>query len=130
MLNLNSIMLGSENPKKLADFYGQVLNKKPDMEEAGYIGYLAGNCFLSIGAHDKVKGQNQNPERIIYFFETSDVKGEFERISNIDGAQTIAKPYQPAGEHSKYWLATFADPDGNYFQLASPWDTDNSDRSE
>lgn len=129
MLNLNSIMLGSEDPKALADFYAKLLDKKPDMEEAGYIGFLAGSCFLSIGAHDKVKGKSQTPERIIYFFETDDVQGEFERISKIDGAEVVAKPYQPAGEHSKYWLATLADPDGNYFQLSSPWDTDQQDKS-
>ena len=34
-----------------------------------------------------------------------------------------AEPYQPggdAGAPSEFWLATFEDPDGNYFQLASP----------
>ena len=120
MLNLNSIMLSSEKAKELAEFYGKVLDKKPDMEDNNYIGFLAGSCFLSIGHHDKVKGKRANPERIMMFFETKDVKGDFERIKGL-GAEVIAEPYTPGKENDKFWLATLADPDGNYFQLASPW---------
>ncbi len=120
MLNLNSIMLSSEKPKELAEFYGKILDKKPDMEENNYIGFLVGNCFLSIGAHDKVKGKSTNPERMMMFFETKDVKGDFERIKSL-GADVIAEPYNPGSGNDKFWLATLADPDGNYFQLASPW---------
>ena len=120
MLNLNSVMLGTEDPKKLADFYIKVLEKKPDMEESNYIGFLAGSCFLSIGIHDKAKGKNPNPERIIMFFETKEVEAEFNRIKDIDGAEVVKEPYRPNPDGS-FWLATLADPDGNYFQLASPW---------
>ncbi len=119
MLNLNSVMIGSENPKQLAAFYGKILDKRPDMEDNGYIGFLAGSCFISVGPHDKVKGKSENPERIMFFFETEDVKAEFERLKGL-GAEVIAEPYNP-GEQENWWLATLADPDGNYFQLASPW---------
>ena len=120
MLNFNSILLFSENPKKLADFYGKVFDKKPEMEDGGYTGFLVGSCFLNIGPHDKVKGKSSNPERIMFNFETDDVKGEFERIEKL-GAKVIAKPYQ-MGEWDG-WIATLADPDGNYFQLMTPWDS-------
>ena len=116
-MNLNSIMIGSSDPKKLASFYEQVLSKKPDMEEDGWYGFAAGSAFLSIGAHDKVVGKAKNPERIILNFETTDVKGEFERIKGL-GATVIAVPYELGGA----WIATLADPDGNYFQLMPPWD--------
>jgi predicted enzyme related to lactoylglutathione lyase len=123
-LNMNSVMLNSEDYQKLADFYGQVLQKDPEMSDDtnGYIGYLAGNCFLSIGKHDKVHGKSQNPERTMIFFETADVQGEFERIKNIAGASVVKEPYSPDGA-GKFYIATLADCDGNYFQLASPWDT-------
>lgn len=123
MLNLNSFMLGSEDYEKLAKFYGEVLQKEPEMvdEEHGYIGYLAGNCFLSIGAHDKVIGKNTNPERIIWFFETNEVEKEFKRIKALEGAAVIKEPYNPSGD-GKMQIATLADPDGNYFQLVTPWD--------
>lgn len=128
MLNLNSIMIGSEQPKGLVEFYGKVFDKKPDMEEGGFSGWMVGNGFLSIGAHTDIKGKAKEPARQIMFFETSDVKGEFTRIKDL-GAEVIAAPYQPNPE-GDFWLATFADPDGNYFQLASPWDTgQESDKS-
>lgn len=121
-LNLNSIMLSSGDYKRLADFYGKVLEKQPDMvdENSGYIGYLAGSCFISIGAHDQVKGKNLSPERIIPFFETTEVQTEFDRIKAIDGAEVVKEPYKPS-EEGEFWIATLADPDGNYFQLVTPW---------
>ena len=64
MLNLNSIMLGTKDPKALASFYEMVLGKKPDMAEADWYGFSVGSCFLSIGMHDKVSGRATNPERI------------------------------------------------------------------
>ncbi len=122
MLNFNSILLSSQNPKELAAFYQKVFQKDPDMDENGYVGFLVGKGFFSIGPHDKVKGKNQNPERIIFNFETKEVKEEFNRIKDL-GGKVIAEPYQ-MGE-GQFWIATFADPDGNYFQLMTPWeDTD------
>ena len=122
MLNLNSIMLNSEDYQKLAAFYGEVLQKKPEMEDKdhGMIGYLAGNCFLSICAHDKVHGKNPNPERFILFLETTEVEAEFKRIKSIAGAAVIREPYSP-DPAGKAHIATLADPDGNYFQLVTPW---------
>jgi predicted enzyme related to lactoylglutathione lyase len=123
-LNLNSVMLNTADHVKLAEFYGKVLQKEPDMkdEEHGYIGYAAGSCFLSICAHDKVKGKNQNPERFILFLETTEVKAEFDRIKDIPGSSVVREPYSPDGG-DKFHIATLADPDGNYFQLVTPWDS-------
>ncbi len=117
MLNFNSILLSSENQKELVEFYKKVFDKKPDMDEGGYAGFLVGSCFFGIGSHDKVKGKSQSPERILFNFEAKDVKGEFERIKEI-GAKVIAEPYEMSGA----WIATLADPDGNYFQLMTPWE--------
>lgn len=115
-------MFGSENPKKLADFYKKVLQKEPDMVEEDWYGFSCGSCFLSIGMHDKVKGQSTNPERTIINFETKEVKEEFERIKAI-GATVIKEPYSMGDEeHGEAWIATLADPDGNYFQLMTPWE--------
>jgi predicted enzyme related to lactoylglutathione lyase len=60
------------------------------------------------------------PGRIILNFETLDVQGEFDRIKGL-GAAVQQEPYQPGGESApQMWIATFKDPDGNFFQLASP----------
>jgi predicted enzyme related to lactoylglutathione lyase len=122
VLNLNSFMLSSSDYQKLADFYGEVLQKKPDMEdkEHNVVGFLAGNCFIIVCPHDKVHGKNQNPERIILFFETTEVENEFNRIKALSGASIVKEPYSPDGS-AKGSIATLADPDGNYFQLVTPW---------
>lgn len=123
MLNFSSILLFSEEPETLTEFYKKVFKKDPDMEDGGYAGFSAGNCFLNIGPHDKVHGESQNPERIMLNFETDDVNSEFERIKEL-GAKVIAEPYQ-MGEWDG-WIATLADPDGNFFQLMTPWDSDKN----
>ena len=51
----------------------------------------------------------------MFNFETKEVKKEFERIKKA-GATVIKEPYEMSGA----WIATFADPDGNYFQLMTP----------
>ena len=120
MLNLNSILVFSENPKKLSDFYKEVLQKEPEWNEMGYSGFMVGSSVITLGPHDKVKGKNSNPERMMINFETMDVRGEFERIKKL-GAEVVAEPYAP-DEDPKGMIATFSDPDGNYFQLATPWE--------
>lgn len=118
MLNFNSILIFTENPSELASFYEKVFQKEPDWKEGEYSGFQAGSGFLTIGPHDKVIGKNQNPERLLVNFETEDVRGEFDRIKEL-GAKVITEPYNP-GESPEMLIATFEDPDGNYFQLMSP----------
>ena len=118
MLNFNSLLVFSENPSALSAFYEKVFQKEPVWKEGGYSGFQVGVGFFTIGPHDKVKGKSQNPERIMFNFETDDVQGEFDRIKEL-GAEVVAQPYHP-GEEPEMWIATLADPDGNYFQLMSP----------
>jgi predicted enzyme related to lactoylglutathione lyase len=120
MLNFNSVLLFSPDPKRLAEFYKGIFQKDPDWAEGGYYGFLAGNGFLTLGPHDKVHGRNASPERVLLNFETADVNGEFDRIRRF-GAAVVAEPYHP-GEDPKATIATFADPDNNYFQLVTPWE--------
>ncbi len=126
-LNLNSIMLGSENPRGLADFYTKVLGApNPDWsdEAGGWFGFKAGDGSLAIGPHSEVKGRNTQPGRIMLNFSTQDVKADFERIKAL-GAEVVAEPYEPGGGGGML-LCTFADPDGNYFQLSTPWSPEPS----
>lgn len=118
MLDLTTVMVYSENPQPLVEFYKKVLEKDPEWSEGGYSGFKVGNMILMFGPHSEVHGKNTMPARFIINFETSDVEKEFERIEKL-GATVVAKPYHP-GEDPKMSLATFADPEGNYFQLASP----------
>jgi predicted enzyme related to lactoylglutathione lyase len=47
------------------------------------------------------------------------VQGDFQRLKAA-GATVVQEPYQP-DEDPEGWIATFADPDDNYFQLVSPY---------
>lgn len=87
-MKISTVFIFSENPQQLADFYQKVLEKEPDWKEGEYFGFLTGSAMLTIGLHDKVKGKNQNPERIFINFDTEDVKKEFERIKEL-GAEVI-----------------------------------------
>ena len=116
MLNLNSIMIGSSQPKILSTFYEKVFGKNPDMVDGDWSGWQIGSAFFSIGGHSQIKGKAKEPQRIIVNLETKEVQKEFERIKKL-GANVIKEPYEMGGA----WIATFADPDGNYFQLMSPW---------
>ncbi len=120
MLNLSSIMIGTMQPKVLAEFYKKVFEKKADWSDGNWYGWQVGNTHFTIGEHSEVKGKAKEPQRIILNFETKKVKEEFERIKKL-GAKVIKAPYEMEGA----WIATFADPDGNYFQLMTPWDSKN-----
>ena len=125
-LNLNSIMLGSEDSRKLADFYTKVLgapNPNWSDEASGWFGFQAGDGGLVIGPHSEVTGRSQQPGRVMLNFSTPDVNGEFERIKAL-GADVVAEPYEPGA--GGMLMCTFADPDGNYFQLATPWNPEPS----
>jgi predicted enzyme related to lactoylglutathione lyase len=117
MLNLNSVMIGTKQPAKLAAFYEKVLGKPPDMvdKEAGFWGWQAGSSYFSVLEHSAMNGNTKDPGRIMFNFETTQVKEEFERITAL-GAAVIKAPYAMGGG----WIATLADPDGNYFQLVTP----------
>jgi len=120
MLNLNSTLVFSEEPKKLADFYTKVFQKKPDWSEGKCYGFMVGQGHFTTCPHDKVHGRNSNPERIMVNFETRDVRGEFDRVKKL-GASVVTEPYSP-DEDPEGEIATLSDPDGNYFQLVTPWE--------
>lgn len=113
-------MIGTHQPKVLGEFYEKVFGKKADWQEENWYGWQIGNAHLTIGGHSEVKGKAKEPQRVILNLETKEVEKEFERIKKT-GATVIKGPYHPDEAHEML-IATFADPDGNYFQLMSPWD--------
>lgn len=117
MLNLNSVMIGTKQPTRLAAFYEKVLGRPADMvdQENGFWGWQAGSAFISVLDHSEMEGDAKEPGRVMFNFETQQVKEEFERIKTLGGS-VIREPYEMGGG----WIATLADPDGNYFQLLSP----------
>lgn len=116
-MNFNNILIGSEDPQRLTDYYTKLFGK-PGMEDGGYTGWQIGNGFIAIGPHSEVHGKNAHPGRIIWNIESTDVQADFDRFKAA-GAIVIREPYtfeQAPGS----WIATLADPDDNYFQLMTP----------
>jgi predicted enzyme related to lactoylglutathione lyase len=119
-MNLNSILIGSENPERLVDYYTKLFGK-PTWNEGGYTGWMIGSGAVTVGPHDKVKGKNAHPGRIIWNIESPDVKADFDRFKAA-GATVVADPYgygMPDSPDDAV-IATFSDPDDNFFQLMSP----------
>jgi len=117
MLNLNSVMIGTKRPEVLAAFYEKVVGKPADMadSENGFFAWQVGSASLSVLDHSEMGGNTKDPGRVMLNFETNEVQEEFEKIKGI-GAAVIREPYEMGGG----WIATLADPDGNYFQLVTP----------
>lgn len=118
-MNLNSILIGSDDPQRLVDYYRRLFGE-PGWDDGGYVGWQIGSGGVTVGPHSEVHGSNSQPGRIIINIESDDVPGDFERLAAA-GAIVIREPYtfeQAAGT----WVATLADPDNNYFQLVSPYD--------
>ncbi|MFL5799611.1 MAG: VOC family protein [Actinomycetota bacterium] len=116
-LKFSNVMIGSERPEVLGEFYAGVFDRPADSKEGGFYGWQFGAAGLSVGEHSEVKGQAAEPQRVILNLETTEVRAEFDRIA-ATGATVVQEPYEIQG----MWIATFADPDGNYFQLMSPWE--------
>ncbi len=117
MLNLNSIMIGTMQAKALTAFYEKVLGKPPEMsdQDSGFYGWQVGSTYFSVLEHSEMGGAAKDPGRVLLNFETTQVQEEFERIKAL-GAKVVRAPYEMGGG----WIATLADPDGNYFQLVTP----------
>jgi predicted enzyme related to lactoylglutathione lyase len=117
MLNLNSVMIGTKQVKEMVAFYEGVIGRPPDMADAehGFYGWQVGASYFSVLEHSEMAGKAKDPGRVLLNFETKQVKEDFERVKAI-GAGIIRAPYEMGGG----WIATLADPDGNYFQLVTP----------
>ena len=117
-MEFNNILIGSEDPARLVEYYTRLLGA-PAMEMGGFTGWQIGRGFVTVGPHSEVTGRNPQPGRLIWNIESTDVKGDFDRMQGA-GAIVVAEPYTFEGSPDA-WIATLADPDGNYFQLTSPW---------
>jgi predicted enzyme related to lactoylglutathione lyase len=116
-MNFNSILIGSEDPGRLVEYYTRLFGE-PSMAEGGFAGWLIGSGFVSVGPHSEVHGPNASPGRLIWNIESPTVREDFERFKAA-GAIVVREPYE-FGDGSSAWIATLADPDGNYFQLVAP----------
>jgi predicted enzyme related to lactoylglutathione lyase len=121
-MDLNGILIGSEDPQRLKDYYTKLFGK-PGWDDGGFFGWQIGSGSLVVGPHDQVKGRSSVPGRVIWNIQTADVKGQADKLKAA-GATVVREAYRPEGAPdgatTEVWIATFSDPDNNYFQLISP----------
>ena len=94
-MNLTTVLIGSEDPKRLIDHYTKLFGK-PGMEDGPYAGWKIGDGWISVGPHSDVKGKNPTPGRMLLNIETTDVKGDFAKLKAA-GAIVIREPYREEG---------------------------------
>src|SRR5437667_9499211 len=74
-IDFNSVMIGSEDPKRLVDYYTKILGK-PAMSEGGYDGWQIGSGWITIGPHYDFKANNPSRGCLILYNASDDVKGD------------------------------------------------------
>ena len=94
-MDMNGILIGSENPERLRDYYAKLFGK-PGWDDGGFYGWQLGSGWITVGKHDQVKGKSSDPGRVIWNIVTPDVKGEFEKLKAA-GATVVRGPYNPGG---------------------------------
>lgn len=117
---ISTILIWSENSKKLAEWYQHVLGFKivEELNHPDDTGALfeinPGGTWLWIGQHSKVKGKNPDPNRIMFNLNVKSVSKAYTELKN-KGVNFFAQPFK-APTMEKYF-ATFYDFDGNFVQL-------------
>lgn len=116
---LESILLSSENAKKLAKFYREVVGLKQgavmeigENKEEGYEFKLK-NTNVYVMDHSKIKGVNKQGARVMFNLEVDNIEKEVARMKKAK-AKVIQDIYHMEGYG---YIATFEDVDGNYFQF-------------
>src|SRR3989344_8228869 len=106
------------NFAQMAKFYKEVVGLKVGTEgeyaeKDQFIDFKIGKDSLYLTTHSKIKDKNKEPARSMINIEVDDIKKEVARLK-----RNKAKLIQPIYHLEQYgYIATFVDPDGNYFQL-------------
>lgn len=111
-------MVGTHQFEAMSEFYKKLLGE-PSMTDEGGMGWDVGGVHFSVGTHSDITGPTSDPARMLFNFEVQDMQAEFSRIKEF--ATVVKEAYEMEGMPG-FWIATFADPDGNYFQLMTPWE--------
>lgn len=119
-MELNGVQIGAADPQQLAEFYRAAFGE-PKWEMPGdWFGWDIGTGHLFFGPHSEVSGTAAEPQRVMIALTASDVPAAYEKLLSAGGRE-VAKPNQPDPDQEGFWLATVADPEGNFLQLSSPY---------
>jgi lactoylglutathione lyase len=112
---VNSVVIWTEDVKKLAPFYRDTLGlKTTDMGDEFAVFEIGGKQQLGLGVHSEVKGRSKEPNRVMVNLDVDDCQSEYERLK-AKGVQFVREP--TAEPMDGTIIATLQDPDGNTLQL-------------
>lgn len=107
-----TLLLGSEDPERLASFYANVLGLE-QLPSKHHLVFRLSGARLRIIEHSEVGPRNPEPQRMILNLFVDDARAELERLQ--PHGVTVVRP--PAVMAWGGYVATIEDPDGNYLQL-------------
>ena len=107
------VTVWTDDLERLVGFYRDTLGLELRGQKQGWANFAWGDMRLNLGLHGRVKGQAQDPYRMMISFGVSDIHGEYRRLEE-QGVEFIRVPEQ---EEWGGWVATFLDPDGNVLQF-------------
>jgi len=115
MINgLGGATIWSENIDNLLPFYRDVVGLRPGVATQDFVVFGdQTRPALAIGTHSEVRGRTAEPARHMVGLLTDDIQADTARLKAA-GVRFIEEPNDQGGG---FWLATFADPDGNLIQL-------------
>lgn len=119
------ILLFSETPDKLMEFYRDVLGlelmDKLDIPgDYGYMFRVAGDYQLWIGAHSEIKGVAKEKFRHLFnLYPEEGVEHWYNKVKDNSDVEIVAKPFLApfSTAENQVWFSTFLDPEGNCWQF-------------
>ena len=109
---LNSILLASTDPDRLATWYASALEPDDDTKMDPYRMLSFGGFYVMIDRRDDVADANPDPARVILNFDVADARAVARRLDDM--AVTWVAPLE---DRDGSLFATACDPDGNYVQI-------------
>lgn len=107
-----TLLLGSQDPQRLATFYGGVLGLE-QLPSKNHLVFRLPGARLRIIDHSEVAPSSAEPQRLILNLFVDDARAELARLE--PHGVTVVRP--PAVMGWGGYVVTIADPDGNYLQL-------------
>ncbi len=113
-----TLSTSKDNFDKLVKFYHetvglQIENEAEMGEDDQFTALKIGDGNLYIISHSDIHGESHEPARTMINIEVDDIEKETQRLKDA-GAKEVEPVYHVEGYG---YIATFADSDGNYFQL-------------
>ncbi len=119
------ILIYSENPDKLAEFYKTVLGFKQVDKlnipgDYGYMLNVVGDLNVWIGKHSEIKGKvKENFRHLFNLYPEEGVEFWYDKLKDNPQVTIVATPFLApfSTPENQVWFSTFLDPEGNCWQL-------------